>query len=1161
MPTTFFILVLAALILQTSQLKAEILGPLDNPGNFDLTIEPGLIDYSIDMSTRNFTVVLPSNYDPNETYGLVAFNNASDSPAGPSTPWKGILDKYRLIWVSGSFIGNTQWIDTRRGVTLLGAMRMTELYNIDPERIYASGNSGGSRMSSGLTLMRDDFFTGFIGNVGAASSEALPDDWLTGDDTSYPEETSVSADSDTSIRSAFQTYYRENNYANQEGDFREQENMTILNFSVIPNGNIGKLVDSPGTHGTKLDYAFEECVKFMDHPWHPVIFDEFANTAITSNPDEGNGFSVISGTAIEQNVTNPISGSTAAVVLAPDSEIRSDDVFNWNDDFGLQMQTALRASFDGDYNQRIVIRLKAADLRVTTQLELSIEQVSATEKTASLVMFEDGLPPLTIYSCRFDDTDEPMTRGASDRAYFKFDAYDGLGYLFRGSDLLWTIDDDKFQINFRQDMDRSTFTSDLATTPILLIDRWTVQARWVDLGLTNKIERLKAIKDWRVSISNEKINTALAADDAYVDYIRVNNSQPSRVALQDGSESKGLLFVQDSGSDGRLAIEAELFDRQEVQGLHHWVSSTAEAGFSGAGAVATRENLGTSYNASQFSAWAARLEYQVEFTQTGTFKVWMRAHAPTTSDDSVWLGLNKNGQDALAFSGFSQSGYSWISQTINVSEIGRKKLYIWVGEDRLELDQFLMTANAAYIPTGPETADAGIEQPLPVNGAPTFSVAAILGSDATENESYTGSIAGTASDPEDDALSFSKTVGPAWLIVSEDGTLSGTPSLGDVGLNVFTVQVVAAGGFNTAILEITVLPKPGIKFRNTINGSSTSKQWTIANLNNTDPSVTSGNGSAIGFLKGQGNFKLKEQFTLTLEAYSGWNSSTMQTLISAGTFSDFRDGLTPALVTSVSIGYLGVNSEDNDPATTLDQNTDRLSGTNEALVFTVDTSFLASSSQLLLKELSFQNYSGLDRTDFIVFDASENSVIDARFNQNFNGSSTDILEGEWQLGDGDLIIIATGSTNGTDFCILRDFRFDVSATAGPETNMNDWELNYLPNLGAPTNDYDLDGMSNLFEYASGGDPTDPNNHGNLPKLLWINGNLTYFYHKRLNATDVSYIVETKANLTDPTWSTTHGLSFTPEPEDDLFDAMQATVPTNSDQFFLRLRVVQESLAY
>ena len=94
----------------------------------------------------------------------------------------------------------------------------------------------------------------------------------------------------------------------------------------------------------------------------------------------------------------------------------------------------------------------------------------------------------------------------------------------------------------------------------------------------------------------------------------------------------------------------------------------------------------------------------------------------------------------------------------------------------------------------------------PSNTAPVFATNPIIGVWATQNITYSGSLAGTASDADHgDPIGYSKTSGPAWLVVASDGTLSGTPATSDVGANAFTVRVTdEAGAFNQTTLNIAV---------------------------------------------------------------------------------------------------------------------------------------------------------------------------------------------------------------------------------------------------------------------------------------------------------------------------------------------------------------------
>lgn len=93
-----------------------------------------------------------------------------------------------------------------------------------------------------------------------------------------------------------------------------------------------------------------------------------------------------------------------------------------------------------------------------------------------------------------------------------------------------------------------------------------------------------------------------------------------------------------------------------------------------------------------------------------------------------------------------------------------------------------------------------------MNNPPAFTSDPIVKSNATQGSAYSGSIAGNASDPDADPLTFTKTAGPAWLSVGSTGALSGTPGSADVGLNSFTVSVAdGRGGSDSAALQITVV--------------------------------------------------------------------------------------------------------------------------------------------------------------------------------------------------------------------------------------------------------------------------------------------------------------------------------------------------------------------
>jgi Putative Ig domain/Galactose oxidase, central domain len=93
-----------------------------------------------------------------------------------------------------------------------------------------------------------------------------------------------------------------------------------------------------------------------------------------------------------------------------------------------------------------------------------------------------------------------------------------------------------------------------------------------------------------------------------------------------------------------------------------------------------------------------------------------------------------------------------------------------------------------------------------VNGAPSFIANPFSLPGVNAGQSYSGTIATNAADPNPgDALTFALVSGPAWLGVAPDGTLSGTPDDSDANTNTFVVSVTDSGGLsNTATLYIYV---------------------------------------------------------------------------------------------------------------------------------------------------------------------------------------------------------------------------------------------------------------------------------------------------------------------------------------------------------------------
>ncbi len=131
--------------------------------------------HDYDIRTESFEVYVPDSYDSNTPFGLMVW--ISPSPSGGMPPLQGIqemMDKYKLIWVGANKSGNKEYTYVRRvPLALDGAYNMEELYNIDPNRVYVAGLSGGGRIASITAFHHSDVYSGGIFIIGANYWESM----------------------------------------------------------------------------------------------------------------------------------------------------------------------------------------------------------------------------------------------------------------------------------------------------------------------------------------------------------------------------------------------------------------------------------------------------------------------------------------------------------------------------------------------------------------------------------------------------------------------------------------------------------------------------------------------------------------------------------------------------------------------------------------------------------------------------------------------------------------------------------------------------------------------------------------------------------------------------------------------------------------------------
>lgn len=284
------------------------------------------------LQDYNFDIYVPDDYDGSEPYGLITYVNSGNN-GGFKGQWESVLDDKKLIWIAGDNIGNPIYINIRMGVAMAAVLRMQELFNIDTDRIYTSGNSGGARMAHNLAFIYPETFKGALPNCGGSYIREVDQDYETQNPDSHYE---LILDYPADYLDYLLPF--EQRFANMTSydDFREGDIMNIYHNGSEQDGLKGKFFETEGGHCSTTTQHFLDAVNFVEHPFLEVIQEDFTGATSsyfnTINADLTNG----SGIELEHSTSD----------LA---QIQSKDLFLWNDPMGAILETAIQLDSD-DFN-------------------------------------------------------------------------------------------------------------------------------------------------------------------------------------------------------------------------------------------------------------------------------------------------------------------------------------------------------------------------------------------------------------------------------------------------------------------------------------------------------------------------------------------------------------------------------------------------------------------------------------------------------------------------------------------------------------------------------------------------------------------------------------------------------------------------------------------
>ena len=304
------------------------------------------------------------------------------------------------------------------------------------------------------------------------------------------------------------------------------------------------------------------------------------------------------------------------------------------------------------------------------------------------------------------------------------------------------------------------------------------------------------------------VASLLSQGSAIVADITANQRPLGRVIVGDKA------FAQKVGAGGGLiAVEAEHFFLNQTRGGQYW--GIVDPSHSSAGeSVQALPNSGTNINVN-YTANSPHLKYRVAIDFPGRYYFWVRAKGEANTDDSIHVGLNGR---ALA-SGYRlseiESHWTWSSTLmdgarsfIDITKAGEYDIDIWMREDGVVLDKFVLTSEPSFAPTGkgPVESGQGALGPLLEFSPPSLNFSTQEGAAAPASQSVslvttdTAWVAYTIASSEPDWLSISSDSG-----VTPENDLAVIVDSTGLSSGLYTgTLTVSADGYLSDTIDVTL---------------------------------------------------------------------------------------------------------------------------------------------------------------------------------------------------------------------------------------------------------------------------------------------------------------------------------------------------------------------
>ena len=174
----------------------------------------------------------------------------------------------------------------------------------------------------------------------------------------------------------------------------------------------------------------------------------------------------------------------------------------------------------------------------------------------------------------------------------------------------------------------------------------------------------------------------------------------------------GSVRAQVTESTGTVRVEAESFTTQTprtVNGvIYTWTVLADTPGFSGSGYIeaAPADDASTATVTTGWTSSSPQVDYNITFSNPGTYYVWIRGYAGDASSAGVYVGLNGASPVNARIDLQQYNAWSWSNTaagastpvTIVIPAAGTYTLNIWMRDAWLDIDRILLTRNPNFSP-------------------------------------------------------------------------------------------------------------------------------------------------------------------------------------------------------------------------------------------------------------------------------------------------------------------------------------------------------------------------------------------------------------------------------------------------------------------------------